>query len=104
MIIAVDGPLASGKGTIARALADHFGLPHLDTGSLYRATGLAVIEAGLDRLSGIIAKHDILQHFFNHRWVHLVALDPTTGVLAQYQPGGTWSPIPTTAGHEGRRA
>jgi cytidylate kinase len=48
MIIAVDGPLASGKGTIARALADHFGLPHLDTGSLYRATGLAVIEAGID--------------------------------------------------------
>ncbi|MEP3073366.1 MAG: nucleoside monophosphate kinase, partial [Maricaulis sp.] len=46
MIIAVDGPLASGKGTIARALADHFGLPHLETGSLYRATGLAVIEAG----------------------------------------------------------
>jgi len=48
MIIAVDGPLASGKGTIARALADHFRLPHLDTGSLYRATGLAVIEAGVD--------------------------------------------------------
>ena len=48
MIIAVDGPLASGKGTIARALAARFGLPHLDTGSLYRATGLAVIEAGLD--------------------------------------------------------
>ena len=48
MIIAVDGPLASGKGTIAKALADHFGLPHLDTGSLYRATGLAVIEAGID--------------------------------------------------------
>lgn len=48
MIVAVDGPLASGKGTIARALADRFGLPHLDTGSLYRATGLAVIEAGLD--------------------------------------------------------
>lgn len=48
MIIAVDGPLASGKGTIAKALAARFGLPHLDTGSLYRATGLAVIEAGLD--------------------------------------------------------
>jgi cytidylate kinase len=39
MIIAVDGPTASGKGTIARALADHFGLPHLDTGLLYRAVG-----------------------------------------------------------------
>ena len=39
MIIAVDGPTASGKGTIAKALAAHFGLPHLDTGLLYRATG-----------------------------------------------------------------
>ena len=39
MIIAVDGPTASGKGTIARALAAHFHLPHLDTGLLYRAVG-----------------------------------------------------------------
>lgn len=38
-IIAVDGPTASGKGTIAKALAAHFGLPHLDTGLLYRAVG-----------------------------------------------------------------
>ncbi len=38
-IIAIDGPAASGKGTIARALADRFGFHHLDTGLLYRATG-----------------------------------------------------------------
>ena len=37
MIIAVDGPTASGKGTIAKALAAHYALPHLDTGLLYRA-------------------------------------------------------------------
>ncbi|WP_196260068.1 (d)CMP kinase [Pelagibacterium limicola] len=42
MIIAVDGPAASGKGTIGAALAAHFGLPHLDTGLLYRAIGRAV--------------------------------------------------------------
>ncbi|WP_332712981.1 (d)CMP kinase [Pelagibacterium mangrovi] len=42
MIIAVDGPAASGKGTIAAALGRHFNLPHLDTGLLYRAVGLAV--------------------------------------------------------------
>lgn len=48
MIIAVDGPLASGKGTIAKALARHFGLPHLDTGALYRATAVAVLDAGID--------------------------------------------------------
>jgi CMP/dCMP kinase len=48
MIIAVDGPAASGKGTIARALAAHFGLPHLDTGLLYRAVGVATKRAGGD--------------------------------------------------------
>lgn len=46
MIIAVDGPTASGKGTIARALAAHFGLPHLDTGLLYRAVGHEVGRRG----------------------------------------------------------
>ena len=45
MIIAVDGPAASGKGTIAKALARHYGLPHLDTGLLYRAVGIAVLRA-----------------------------------------------------------
>ena len=44
MIIAVDGPAASGKGTLAKGLARHYGLPHLDTGLLYRAVGRAVRE------------------------------------------------------------
>lgn len=44
MIIAVDGPAASGKGTLAAGLADRFRLPHLDTGQLYRAVGLAVVQ------------------------------------------------------------
>ena len=48
MIIAVDGPTASGKGTIAQALAAHYGLPHLDTGLLYRAVGRQVQLAGGD--------------------------------------------------------
>jgi CMP/dCMP kinase len=46
MIIAIDGPAASGKGTLARNLARHFGLPHLDTGLLYRATARALMEQG----------------------------------------------------------
>jgi CMP/dCMP kinase len=46
MIIAIDGPAASGKGTLARKLAAHFGLPHLDTGLLYRATARALIDKG----------------------------------------------------------
>jgi len=48
MIIAIDGPAASGKGTIARRLAAHYGLPHLDTGLLYRATAATLIAEGRD--------------------------------------------------------
>ena len=48
MIIAVDGPAASGKGTIARALARHYALPHLDTGLLYRAVAATVLRDELD--------------------------------------------------------
>jgi cytidylate kinase len=48
MIIAVDGPAASGKGTLARRLASHFALHHLDTGLIYRAVGLAVRASGHD--------------------------------------------------------
>jgi len=47
-VIAVDGPAASGKGTIARALARHFGLPHMDTGLLYRAVALNLWRWGGD--------------------------------------------------------
>lgn len=46
MIIAIDGPAASGKGTVARRLAAALGFAYLDTGSLYRAVGLAVVEQG----------------------------------------------------------
>ncbi len=48
MIIAVDGPAASGKGTLARRLAAHFGYAYLDTGKIYRAVGYRVLEAGGD--------------------------------------------------------
>lgn len=46
MIVAIDGPAASGKGTLARRLAAHYGLPHLDTGLLYRATARALLDEG----------------------------------------------------------
>ena len=48
LLIAVDGPAASGKGTIARALAAHFGLPHMDTGMLYRAVAVSLNRYGGD--------------------------------------------------------
>jgi CMP/dCMP kinase len=57
MIIAIDGPAASGKGTLGRNLASHFGLRHLDTGLLYRAVARALIDAGgrLDDREGAVA-------------------------------------------------
>src|SRR5579871_63764 len=48
MIIAIDGPAASGKGTLAKRLAGHYGLRHLDTGVIYRAVAHALISRGLD--------------------------------------------------------
>lgn len=47
-VIAVDGPAASGKGTLARRLATHYGLPYLDTGLLYRMVARAMLDAGHD--------------------------------------------------------
>ena len=47
MIIAIDGPAGSGKGTLAKRIAAHFGFAHLDTGLIYRAVGMAVLRAGL---------------------------------------------------------
>src|SRR5579871_1459639 len=48
MIIAIDGPAASGKGTLAKRLASHYGLRHLDTGAIYRAVAFALIVQGVD--------------------------------------------------------
>ncbi|UTD26948.1 (d)CMP kinase [Bradyrhizobium sp. WD16] len=48
MIIAIDGPAASGKGTLARRLAAHYRFHHLDTGVIYRAVARALLEAGAD--------------------------------------------------------
>ncbi|KUO64580.1 MAG: cytidylate kinase [Alphaproteobacteria bacterium BRH_c36] len=57
MIIAIDGPAASGKGTLARRIADHFGLPCLDTGLLYRAVARDVLAGGfrLDDTWAVVA-------------------------------------------------
>ncbi len=52
--IALDGPAAAGKGTIARALAAHYGIPHLDTGLLYRAVGFEMLQ-GVDAIKAAIS-------------------------------------------------
>lgn len=64
MIIAIDGTLASGKGTIARRIAGWYGLAHMDTGRLYRATGVAAMKAGVgfddaDGLARLAASLDL---------------------------------------------
>ena len=55
MIVAIDGPAASGKGTLARKLARHFGLNYLDTGLLYRAVGALVLAQGKDASDTVMA-------------------------------------------------
>lgn len=71
MIIAVDGPAASGKGTIARALAKHYGLPHLDTGLLYRAVATRVLRDGMDptREADCVAACDFPDSLLDDPWL-----------------------------------
>jgi len=60
MIIAIDGPAASGKGTLGKRLAAHFGLRHLDTGLIYRAVAKALIDGGHaldDKAQAVAAAH-----------------------------------------------
>jgi len=57
-VIAIDGPAAAGKGTLARRLAATLGLPYLDTGLLYRAVGRRVLDRGLDPANPVTAEHE----------------------------------------------
>lgn len=70
MIIAVDGPAASGKGTLAAGLARHYGLPHLDTGLLYRAVGQAVaaFEGRADFVTEAVAATEASTPAGSIRW------------------------------------
>ncbi len=56
LVIAIDGPAAAGKGTLARRLAAAFDLPHLDTGLLYRAVGRRVLDQGADPRDAMVAE------------------------------------------------
>src|SRR5437899_5597501 len=61
LVTAIDGPSASGKGTLAKRLARHFGLPHLDTGLLYRAVGWAAERIGRSpaEIAAGLTAHDL---------------------------------------------
>jgi cytidylate kinase len=98
MIIAVDGPTASGKGTVAKALAEHYGLKRLDTGSLYRAVGLAVLDSGgnprdvaaavaaAERLDlGAIDEHRIRSSAAGVAASHVAAIPDVRAVLRRAQ-------------------
>ncbi len=66
LVIAIDGPAAAGKGTLAKRLAAHYGLPHLDTGLLYRAVGRLAQERGVDlddpEAAGAVARELVPSH------------------------------------------
>ena len=110
MIIAVDGPAASGKGTVARALAKHYGLPHLDTGLLYRAVAENVrrldldLAAPADRQLGevlvgeddelavgrLVALRDlVVRDLLAARLAHAAVLDPATSYGTGLPTGAT---------------
>jgi uncharacterized protein YbcC (UPF0753/DUF2309 family) len=54
---------------------------------------LTVIEAPRACIERLIARHEALQHYYHHEWVHLIALDPVDGAWYRYLPSGTWSPV-----------
>src|SRR5688572_14602231 len=58
MIVAIDGPAAAGKGTLARKLAEHYGFAHLDTGALYRAVASRVLRVGASPDDGAAATRE----------------------------------------------
>ena len=81
LVIAVDGPAASGKGTVAEGLARHYGLPYLDTGTLYRAVALGVLSAGRDPDDAEAARR--VARLLDPRLMDPVAIrDPDVGAAA----------------------
>lgn len=82
--IAIDGPAASGKGTLSRRLADHFSLPHLDTGLLYRAVGNALLQVSLP-----LDNEELAEEVANS--IDLAALDRT--VLSVHEIGEAASKV-----------
>jgi cytidylate kinase len=85
MIIAVDGPTASGKGTIAQRLAQHYGLKRLDTGSLYRAVGLAVLDTGgnpANETAAVAAAEKLDLNVIDERRIRSAAAGAAASVVA----------------------
>lgn len=86
--IAIDGPAASGKGTIARALAGHFGFAHLDTGLLYRAVGARggdPVQAALDLSPADLARDDLRTAEAGQAASRVAAIPQVRAALVDFQ-------------------
>ena len=51
---------------------------------------LTLVETSRPRIEKLIARHEVLQHFYHNEWVHLAALDPEDGIWYRYMPSGVW--------------
>ena len=89
MIIAIDGPAASGKGTLGRRLAEHFGFAHLDTGLLYRAVARVLLDRGFALADREAAAHAALtldvSHLDDPR-LRGAEMGEAASVISAYQP------------------
>ncbi len=89
MIIAVDGPAASGKGTLARRLAARYELAYLDTGSLYRAVALALLQSHTDPTdvdAAIAAAHAVDIGKIDHEAIRQPEVDVASSIVAALEP------------------
>jgi len=87
MIIAIDGPAASGKGTLGKRLAAHFGLRHLDTGLLYRAVAKALLDAGCsleDRDKALAAAQALDAARLDERMLKTHAIGEAASIVSAY--------------------
>ncbi len=96
LVIAVDGPAAAGKGTLARGLGEALGLPHLDTGLLYRAVARRMLDAGLDPAAdaeaaaralrpGDLARGDLRTPDVDRAASRVAGQGPVRSVLLEFQ-------------------
>ena len=89
MIIAIDGPAASGKGTLGKRLAEHFGFAHLDTGLLYRAVARVLLDRGValtDRDAAASVARDLDVGHLDDERLRGAQMGDAASVISAYQP------------------
>jgi cytidylate kinase len=90
MIIAIDGPAASGKGTLGKRLAEHYGFAHLDTGLLYRAVARVLLDRNVDLsdrdAATAVAQNLDVSHLEDDSRLRGAAMGEAASVVSAYQP------------------